>query len=343
MSIKFGVRHPGLAPPTLRKSSQPPAGTLAVDSVAAAAYRQPMRWPDGIEHLAFRVAVGGLRRLPYPAAEACLRGAARLVGPLGGLRRRVVDDQLRSVYPELPSTARRALRAAVYDHLGRTAAEVFCAEPRRLADQVRIEPGWGALDRALADGRGAIVVTGHLGNFELGGRLLAARYPLLDVVKPQRNRAFERDLQRLRNRHGIATVPMDRAGRAVLAHLRRGGLVSLLVDQDAGAQGLGLDFLGRPASTWPGAARLALRTGCPVVPVAILRRADGHVFHIGEAIGVEAQRADPQQVAALMRRISDGVESFVRACPEQWFWVHRRWKGAAEAQRPDPHAEESKA
>lgn len=297
-----------------------------------------MRWPDGIEHFVFRTALGGLRRLPYDAAEGCLRGVAHLVGPVGGLRRRVVDTQLMAVFPELEPKRRRALRAAVYDHLGRTAAEVFCADPERLAGLVRIEPGWEPLDRALASGHGAIVVTGHLGNFELGGRILAARYALLDVVKPQRNRAFENDLQRLRNRHGIATVPMDRAGRAVLAHLRGGGLVSLLVDQDAGAQGLRLDFLGRPASTWPGAARISLRTGCPVVPVAILRQGSGHVFHIGEAILAESSATGPDQVAALMRRISAGVEDFIRACPEQWFWVHRRWKGADEAR--DPQAQD---
>ena len=305
-----------------------------MDAAGPAAYRQAMRWPDGIEHLAFRAALGGLRLLPYGAAEGCLRGVARLVGPVGGMRRKVVDAQLAAVYPGLPPRRRRALRAAIYDHLGRTAAEVFCARPDRLANLVRIEPGWESLDRALAGGRGAIVVTGHLGNFELGGRILAARYRLLDVVKPQRNPAFEQDLQRMRNRHGIATVPMDRAGRAVLAHLRGGGLVSLLVDQDAGAQGLRLDFLGRPASTWPGAARIALRTGCPVVPVAILRQGSGHVFHIGEAITAEAATSGPEEVAALMRRISAGVEDFIRACPEQWFWVHRRWKGANEARLP---------
>jgi KDO2-lipid IV(A) lauroyltransferase len=282
-----------------------------------------------MEHVAFRLAVGGLRRLPYSAAERLLRTAAQLLGPVGGLRRGVVDRQLAWVYPQLEPDRRRALRRAVYDHLGRTAAEVFCADPDRLLASVRIEPGWEVLDRALAAGRGAIVVTAHLGNFELGGRVLAARYPLLDVVKPQRNRAFDRDIETLRNRHGIATVPMDRAGRAVLAQLRRGGLVSLLIDQDAGAAGLRLDFLGRPASTWSGAARFALHVGCPVVPVAIVREGRGHVFHVGDPIAVPQARAEPQRVRELMQRIAGAVEDFVRAYPGQWFWVHRRWKGAA--------------
>ncbi len=313
--------------PAAKKKPWTAPGT-GVDAAASASYRHPMRVADVLELLAFRGTVGLLRRLPYGAAEGCLRLGARLVGPVGGLRRRVVDAQLAAVYPDLDPRRRRALRAAVYDHLGRTAAEVFCADPGRLAASVRVDPGWETLDRAMAAGRGVIVVTGHLGNFELGGRVLAARYPLLDVVKPQRNEAFDRDLDALRNRHGIATVPVDRAGHAVLTHLKGGGMVSLLVDQDAGAGGLRLDFLGRPASTWPGAARLALRTGCPVVPVAILREGPGHVFYIGEAVIAAPGPATPDRVAALMRRISDGVEAFVRVRPEQWFWVHRRWKGA---------------
>ncbi len=150
------------------------------------------------------------------------------------------------------------------------------------------------------------------------------------MVKPQRNPAFERVLQDMRRRHGIATVPMDHALRPVLAHLRGGGLVSLLVDQDAGASGLTLDFLGRPASTWAGAARIALKVGCPVVPVAILRQGDGHVFHIGPAIDPPTATGDRERdVRTCMQAINDRLGAWVREHPEQWFWVHRRWKGAA--------------
>ena len=118
----------------------------------------------------------------------------------------------------------------------------------------------------------------------------------------------------------------------MLEQLKLGGLVSLLVDQDAGAAGLPLDFLGRPASTWPGAARFALRTGCPVIPMAIIRQPDGgHVLSIGEVIEVEQGPSEPARVRELMTRISLSVETFIHDNPEQWFWVHRRWKGAASA------------
>lgn len=288
---------------------------------------------DQWEHIAFRTGRSLLGVLPSETGVALLRGLARGGGAWPGLRRRLVQEQLAAVYPDLTPGECRALADAVYDHLARTVVEVFREDPEQLQQSVRLESGWRILDRAMAAGRGAIVATAHLGNFELGGRVLAARHPLLDVVKPQRNPRFEVELQRLRRRHGISTVPVDGSGRAVLRHLADGGLVSLFVDQDAGAAGLPMDFLGLPASTWPGAARIALRTGCPVVPMAIVREKEGHVLRMAEAIEVAPADPDPRRVQALMERISASVERFIREHPEQWFWVHRRWKGAASDRR----------
>jgi len=93
------------------------------------------------------------------------------------------------------------------------------------------------------------------------------------------------------------------------------------MDQDAGKTGFLTDFLGHPASTWPGAAKISIRTGCPVVPIAILRNLD---------------RTDTEEdIKIFTGLISAAVESFIWERPEQWFWVHRRWKGAAEARGAD--------
>lgn len=293
-----------------------------------------MDYRSNIEYGLFRLAQVGLKLLPYRLAEWSLRKTAWLVGPVFGLRRGVAKSQLKAVFPELSSAELAGLVGQVYDHLGITVAEALCAQPDALAEQVRVEPGWDALDRALSTGRGAIVATGHLGNFELGGRVLAQRFPLLDVVKTQRNAPFDRYLQEQRLRFGIRTVPVERSGRAVLKHLQSGGLVSLLMDQDAGQTGFVTDFLGREASTWPGAARISIRTGCPVVPVAILRNDDHtHTLHIGQALEPGGLTDRDHDIRDFTGRISAEVESFIRKRPEQWFWVHRRWKGADEARR----------
>ena len=304
----------------------------ALSKVRAGHYPEAMRIGDRAEYLAFRAVVGGLQKAPDQWSERLCRDLARLAGPVLGIRRSVVRDQLAAVYPELGDEL-PALVDRVYDHLGRLAAETFCLDPGKLAAGVTVEPGWESLDAAVAAGRGVLAVTAHLGSFELGGRILAGRYPVLDVVKPMRNRVFDEYLQRMRGRHGIRTVSMDGSGRPVLSHLRAGGLVTLLIDQDAGRDGVRTDFLGLPASTWPGAARLALRTGCPVVPLAILRQdGGGHILRIGDVIAPPRESAAPEDIKTFTGRISAAVEAFIHEHPEQWFWVHRRWKGAAEAE-----------
>jgi KDO2-lipid IV(A) lauroyltransferase len=137
-------------------------------------------------------------------------------------------------------------------------------------------------------------------------------------------------------------VPVERSGRAVLAHLRDGGLVTLLVDQDAGKTGFVTDFLGLPASTWPGAAKISIRTGCPVVPVAILRNEDGtHTLHVDEILEPQGREDREEDIREYTGLISAAVEHYIRDHPEQWFWVHRRWKGAAEARGADESIRES--
>lgn len=299
-------------------------------------YSQDMDIKSQGEYALFRTALTCLRPLPYRWSSAFLRRAAHVAGPVLGIRREIVKAQLNMVFPDQSAADLDSLAGKVYDHLGLTTAEVLCAEPEALFRSVDVAPGWDVLDRALARGRGAIAATGHIGNFELGGRVLARRFPLLDVVKTQRNAPFDHFIQDQRSRFGIRTVPVDSSGRAVLAHLRNGGLVTLLMDQDAGKIGFRTEFLGLPASTWPGAARISIKTGCPVVPVAILRNPDrSHTLHITEALEPQGLTDCPQDIRKFTGRISAAVEQFIWDCPEQWFWVHRRWKGALEARGVD--------
>lgn len=299
-------------------------------------YCQGMDFRSHTEYALLRLFIFVLRPFPYAWTAAVLRLVAKVAGSVLGVRRQVVQQQLEAVFPHLSPREVAGMAGKVYDHLGLTVAETFFADPAELARTVTVKPGWEVLDRVLANGGGAIAVTGHIGNFELGGRVLAQRFPLLDVVKTQRNAPFDRFLQDQRLRFGIRTVPVEKSGRAVLAHLRGGGLLTLLVDQDAGKTGFVTDFLGLPASVWPGAARISIRTGCPVIPLAILRNADHtHTLHIAEPL-VPGELTDSEEdIREFTGLISRAVEGFIRNQPEQWFWVHRRWKGASEARGAD--------
>jgi Kdo2-lipid IVA lauroyltransferase/acyltransferase len=294
------------------------------------AYCLWMNLKNGYEYALFRALLAVLGSVPPRRAADSLAALGRFTGSALRIRRRVVESQLEAIFPELGATDRRALAVKIYDHLGRTVGEVFGSGVEDLLAKATVEPGWEIVDEALSAGRGAIVATGHIGNFELGGALIAGRYPLLDVVKTQRNTAFDGYVESLRHARGVRTVPMREPGRAVLHQLRAGGLVSLLIDQDAGTAGVATQFLGRPASTWTGAARFSIRTGCPVIPMAMFRRAPGrHVLRISpclEPAGLSDCAAD---ISAYTARISSAVEAFIWKAPEQWFWVHRRWKSAA--------------
>lgn len=282
---------------------------------------------DDIAYAGFVALARLSRRLPPMTARAMWVGLGRVAGEGLRIRRRTVDRQLAACFPQLPPRERTRLARGVYRHLALSLSELLTDAPGTRPSAVRVDPDWSGVEAALAGGRGVIVASAHLGNFELGGRVLAARYRLLDVVKPMRNRRFDDWLERERRRHGIGTVTVDGAAPAVLAHLRSGGVVSLLLDQDAGGGGVRLPFLGREASAWPGAARFSLQTGCPVVPMGILRQPDGgHVLHIGAALSPVGRVADEAGIRAYAAEISVAVEAYVRLAPEQWFWVHRRWK-----------------
>lgn len=292
-----------------------------------------MSWQDKAEQTAFRSLIGGLKALPDSWSISLCRELGYLAGPVLGIRRSTVKKQLKATFPALDAKEINHLVQGVYRHLGHSVAETFCVAADSLLASVAVEPGWAGLDAAIGRGLGVIAVTAHFGNFELGGRVLAQRYPVLDVIKPMRNTIFGDYLKRERARHGISTVPMSESGRAVLSHLRRGGLVTLLLDQDAGKDGVLIDFLGRPASTWSGAARLALRTGCPIIPLAIARQSDGsHILRIGDPVAVDDLQLSERDIVTLTQRCSQAVEGHILENPAQWFWVHRRWKGAHEAQ-----------
>ena len=282
---------------------------------------------DQMEYLAFRSLIGGLRLLPYKSALKMLSSMGVFTGRVLRIRRSVVIAQLGNIYPNETPKGIDSLANLVYHHLGLTVAEIFCGDSQAQISAVQINPGWDELDRALGSGKGAIVATGHIGNFELGGATLARRYPLLDVVKSMRNVPFNRYIESMHKSLGIDTVPMQHSAPRVLQHLRTGGLVSLLMDQDAGDGGMTVPFLGQPAATWPGAARISIRTGCPVIPMALIRCSHGnHELKISPPLWPTGFSETPEEVLSYLEKISAAVEVFIHDHPEQWFWVHRRWK-----------------
>jgi KDO2-lipid IV(A) lauroyltransferase len=252
----------------------------------------------------------------------------RVIGPMAGYRQRALDN-LALVWPDRPEGKRSAIAAASLDNAGRTLIEnystrVFTARAGRLQPQ---GPGFAALVAAREARRPVILVSGHFGNYEAARAALVARgFQIGGLYRNLSNRYFNAHYVRTMEAFGGPVFPQGRAGTAgFVRHLKAGGQLVLLFDQDVpGAPAL--PFLGQPARTALSAAELALRLKADLIPFFAIRQADGLDFR------VELDAPIPHSDAeTMMRAVTEALERRVLAHPGQWFWIHRRWKGGAQA------------
>lgn len=223
----------------------------------------------------------------------------------------------------LPPVEVEAVVRAMYLNLGRSAAELLCLASAVEATEVE---GEEHLRAALAGGRGVLLLSAHLGNWEVLVRAAMRTGAPTHVVTKRLHSAWAERLWRRARRGGAKLLFERHAGRAIVRALAAGEIVAFVLDQHAPEpSALRLPFLGRPAATSTGLARLALKSGAPVVPIFTHRRPDGtHAIRIGPALSVQGDVDEP--VEALTRACLAEVEAAVRAHPEQWLWIHRRWK-----------------
>ena len=183
-------------------------------------------------------------------------------------------------------------------------------------------------DEILARGKGAIAVSGHFGNWEwMGAGMSIMGYQVTYVVTSQTNRLVEEWMNRMRQSVDIETVHRNKAVKGVLSAHKRNRIVAMLCDQDAGRAGVFVDFFGRPASTPRGPALFHLKSGVPIVFVSAPRGSDGKyrlTFDEMKFDDLTGSRERDEQI--IMQKITTRLEAEVRAYPEQWFWLHRRWK-----------------
>jgi KDO2-lipid IV(A) lauroyltransferase len=285
--------------------------------------------PDHLlETLLVRALWGGARALTWKRSLIVGERLGDLAHALG-LRRRVAEDNLARAFPERSQAERAALLAAHYRELGRVAveyarlAELAGGPPERVWAEVR------GLEHAQAlRGRGAVLLSAHFGNFELGAALLSRIHSVDLVVRAMGNPGVETLLGRERARAGLVAIPVEKGIRRVYESLRAGRWVAFLADQDARRHGTFLPFLGRPASTALGPARIALGAGVPLITGFVTREPDGRMRLDVEPPIVPPDPRSPDAAIRLTALHVARLEAWVRARPEMWFWLHRRWKTA---------------
>ena len=282
-----------------------------------------------------RGAVGVLRKLGPVKASNLGGWLARSVGPRLGVSR-VAERNLRMALPELGRAERARVVRGVWDNLGRTLGEWphLAGLPEHAPDG----PGWcienvEIIDRIAAQGGPAILFSGHIGNWEMLPPACARHgAPFASFYRAAENKAVDEMVAGLRRRAmGMDTklFPKGAAGaRQALQHLRQGGYLGILADQKMN-DGIEARLFGRPSMTAPALAALALRLRCPVIP--------GHVQRTGPArfrLACEEPLALPDSgdraadVLTLTQMVNDRLEAWIRARPESWLWLHRRWDKA---------------
>ncbi len=285
---------------------------------------------DWVEYAALSSFLRLARSIPRRAALAMGRGIGDVLFDLVRIRRTVCLDNLRKSFPEKGEEEILQVARSCYRNFAQTAIEA--ARLPHLSKETII--GMGEIrgrehvEWIAAQGRGAILLTGHFGNWEWGGALLPALgYPTQVVVGRQHNRRVGDLMDRIRRGTGVGVLSAETDLRGIMKALRRGDLVAIVADQDAGRDGVFVEFMGRPASTAVGPVRLAQRFGVPILPGFTLRGPDGRYrLELRPPILVPAGREETAVIVAYTELWSRMLEEYVREYPEQWFWMHRRWK-----------------
>ena len=250
---------------------------------------------------------------------------------LRGRWRNIGQRNLALAFPTLSPRERRCLLKKSFRNLGRLLGE-FSQFPHLTRETIHTLVTYEGLEhyeRARAQGRGVLILTAHFGAWELSAFAHALYgYPMAVLVRPLDNPQLDRLIETYRTLSGNRLIPKREAARHILRALRRGETIGILMDTNTQPhEGLFCDFFERPACTSPLIARLALRTGAPVVPGFLIwdERTRTHVLHFDPPVPL-IRTGDPEHDAQLnTEQFNRILESFIRRYPDHWLWIHKRW------------------
>ena len=301
-----------------------------------------------IEYAAVRVLLGALGALPLRASMRAGRLLGRLAYLLAGGLRRTGMRNLELAFPEMPEAERRATLRRSMEGLGRQLG-LFSHFPRltpeRLRDLVEYD-GIEILHEAKRRGRGIVFLTAHLGSWEILSFAHSALHePISFMVRRLDNRRVESLVDRIRTRFGNRSVDKKMAARTALKLLRGGGILGVLADLNTQPnEGVFVPFFGLPACTTSGIAVLALRTEASVIPVVAPwdEQKGRYVFRGSPVVELVRTGDHERDVEANTARFAAAVEQQIRRYPDQWLWIHKRWK-TRPAGEPDLYAADPNA
>jgi Kdo2-lipid IVA lauroyltransferase/acyltransferase len=303
---------------------------------------KPGRLQTTLEYALARSLISGLGALPRPAALALGITLGRIGYWLPGNFRRTGERNLALAFPEQNDAERHRLLRGCFENLGRLLGE-FSQLPKATPENLRIlieydQVGLAHLREAEKNRRGVIFLTGHVGSWELlSFGWSALEYPISFLVRPIDNPRIEEMIERIRTRFGNRAIDKKSAARQALRVLREGGTLGILSDLNSQPhEGVFVPFFGRLACTTASIATLALKTDAVVIPTcAVWDKKRKHYFFHGDAPVELVRTGDHHKDVELnTARFAAAMERMVRLYPDQWLWIHKRWKTRPEGE-PD--------
>lgn len=284
------------------------------------------------------------------ASLAAARAVGRLWWAVDRKHRNIALTNLRNSFPDWTDARREQVGRDSFQSLVCFAVDVLLT-PRRITQtgwqrHVRLVSFRDTLGLLLTPGQPVIMLTAHYGNFEIIGYTLATLgFPTVSVARPIDNRFVNEFILGVRQRHGQEILYKKGATGSMQDVLEANGVLCFIADQNAGHKAEFVNFFGRPASTYKSIGLLAIQFNAPIV-VGYARRTDlGFHYEVGvqEVIRPDQWRSQPDELHWITQRFSDAIESFVRDRPEEYWWIHRRWKSRPPGEQPGDRPKEAGA
>jgi len=283
------------------------------------------------EYVAFQTIAFLLMLLPLSGVRWLGRNLGAFVFDFLGYRKEVTLGNLRRAFPEKSDDEIMQIARGAYKNVGISLFELVWY-PKMSREQVSksmhfVNPD--VLRNAYNKGKGLLILTAHFGNWELLGGCIVVEFgfPVSGIAKTQTNRLVNRSIDERRRRFGNKVIPMETSLREVMRALRDGEAVGIVADQAAPKENVQIEFFGTKLPTHQGPSVFSLKMGSPLIAVFSVRRPDGSFdAYVEEVPSADLKDYNDENVTELTRRHVKITEDFIRRFPDQWMWMHKRWK-----------------
>ncbi len=283
-----------------------------------------------IEYVAVRLTLFLVNLVPYRLALLIGDAIGILAFSVVRIRRDVTLTNLKRSFGNLYSDSDyRKIGSRAYRNIAKGMIEygLFPSLKRKKLDQFLSIDGIENLQKIKDNCKGAVLITGHFGSWELMGAYIAqSGWPIDYLVGEQHNLKVNKIMNDHRSMFGIGLIEMGVAARGVFKAVRAGRMVAMLSDQDAGTDGVVVNFLGRPASTPKGPAAFSIKTGAPLVTGVIVRDGLRQKIIVKPPLDIKLTGDKEEDIRLVTQAYTDILAKFITEYPDHWFWPHRRWK-----------------